>query len=261
MYLSIFHQRKGYLKKLYIKEVKNDELPRFEEYLAKHWLRIQEMWEPLSGIGKVEQPMSRINCIPVEELDEDMLAGEYHELPRICGLVKKAIKRGEKPTDVRPNKYRFGIGHVRFFYNKLGYIKKRWDQIVERRRRENKLVNYPDLPLDGIPKEWFGEWEPDEEAIKLNRKRIDINNMRKHYTRYFKNHKERIIFALLHTDGKVRTRLLGIDKDMYGDKVEATSWYRNNISFLGKDQSEEVNTARKKLKEIFNNIMGDITDG
>jgi len=33
-------------------------------------------------------------------------------------------------------------------------------------------VNFPDYPAHIHPMEWLGDWEPTEEAMEINRKRI-----------------------------------------------------------------------------------------
>lgn len=117
--------------------------------------------------------MTRINCVDPSELTDAHLAAEYRELPRIFGAVRKAIAKGQKPSDKRfPNEYRLGAGHVLFFYPRLGYLVQRYKLIVAECRRRGRTVNFPELPTQEIPPEWFGEWQPTADAIALNRQRI-----------------------------------------------------------------------------------------
>jgi len=60
--------------------------------------------------------MTRINCIPVEELHNKHLLVEYRELPRVFTLAHNAIEKGRWES---PAAYVLGAGHVKFFYNKL----------------------------------------------------------------------------------------------------------------------------------------------
>ena len=114
--------------------------------------------------------MTRINCIPPEELTDKHLVAEYRELPRIFNLARTG--------DDIPDSYRLGAGHVKFFYNKLSYCINRLDSLcIEMRRRgfkcnfdaefyrvlyQQKLMSW-DLAND---------WTPTEEAMQLNRQRI-----------------------------------------------------------------------------------------
>lgn len=123
--------------------------------------------------------MTRINCIPVSELTHNHLLGENHEITRVFGLVKSAQLRGINKINFRqkynvPKEYTLGKGHVIFYYDKLGYIVTRYNQLQQEMKNRGFKVNTisDDILLDGIRKEWFGNYEPTEEAMKINRERI-----------------------------------------------------------------------------------------
>ena len=119
--------------------------------------------------------VTRINCVPAAELTRPHLVAEYRELPRIFGLVRAAIVRGEKPDDRRnPTEYLLGRGHVRFFYPRLGYLAKRQEELIREmlRRGYSPTFTNPAGLLIGIPAEWHGDWIPSDVAIALNRARI-----------------------------------------------------------------------------------------
>lgn len=117
--------------------------------------------------------MTRINCIPPRELSDAHLGAEYRELPRVFGLVRAAVARGERPDDRRnPQRYVLGAGHVRFFYPRLAWVRERYDLIVDECRARGRKVSYTDVLGGGIPDEWWGLWTPDAAAQALNRARI-----------------------------------------------------------------------------------------
>lgn len=121
--------------------------------------------------------MTRINCVPPSTLCQQHLVAEYRELPRIFGAVRKAVERGERPTDARnPPEYRLGKGHVRFFYPRLGYLIERQRRICDEMKQRGITVNF-EAPLrsdfNDIPDEWFGDWRPDTRAIDINTARIN----------------------------------------------------------------------------------------
>lgn len=119
--------------------------------------------------------MTRINCIPVTELSDKHLVAEYRELPRVFGLVAKAIQRGERPDDPRnPTEYTLGKGHVRFFYPRLRYCKKRFTQLVREMRRRGMKPQYgATIGTDQMMGYGFlGDWTPTPAAQALNRQRI-----------------------------------------------------------------------------------------
>ncbi len=121
--------------------------------------------------------MTRINTVPVETLSNGHLATEHYELVRVYRLVRGAVERGERPDDPRnPDSYRTGAGHVRFFYPRLGYIKKREIELhLEMLFRGIPLVREEEDTSD-IPPEWFGSYEPTEESKIINQARLDNRN-------------------------------------------------------------------------------------
>lgn len=119
--------------------------------------------------------MTRINVVPPTELSDKHLGAEYRELPRIFGLVRKAIERGERPDDKRnPKHYVLGTGHVRFFYPRLGFLYQRHLDLVAECKRRGRKVSFdnPAELLVGIPDEWRGAWRPTMDALMINRQRI-----------------------------------------------------------------------------------------
>lgn len=125
--------------------------------------------------------MTRINVVPVNELTRQHLVAEYRELPRIYNLVRKRIELGNKPTDIKcPPKYTLGKGHVLFFYNKLKWLTDRYDSLCNEMKQRGYTVNYGDSTklVNGIPDEWFGTFEIDDEMLAINRQRINdrLNN-------------------------------------------------------------------------------------
>jgi deoxyribonuclease (pyrimidine dimer) len=120
--------------------------------------------------------MTRINCVPVEELTDKHLGAEYRELPRLFGQIQKAIERDESPDDPRnPTEYKLGKGHTRFFYNKITWLCNRYRALVMECVRRERVVNFPHVPpwvFSIRGKEWWQDWEPTPEALELNRQRI-----------------------------------------------------------------------------------------
>ena len=120
--------------------------------------------------------MTRINCVPVEELTDKHLGAEYRELPRLFGQIKKAIERGESPDDPKnPKEYKLGKGHTRFFYNKVLWLATRYAQLVDECKKRGRVVNHPRIPHFAyqFTNDWWGHmWKPTPEAMELNRQRI-----------------------------------------------------------------------------------------
>lgn len=124
--------------------------------------------------------MTRINLVPPSELSRLHLLAEYRELPRVFGLVQKAIDRGMKPDDPSiPPDYTMGKGHVMFFYNKLAFLATRQQALINEMKARGMKPNFTASLGQGIPAEWWGIWKPDEIDLFINRQRISENNSRK----------------------------------------------------------------------------------
>lgn len=123
--------------------------------------------------------MTRINVVEPSELTNKHLMGELHEITRVYGLVRKAQERkinkyNFKDKIKQPNAYTLGTGHVYFFYDKLKFITERYYALNQEAFKRNFNVN----PIDkeslvaGIQDWWFGDYQPTQEAIEINRQRI-----------------------------------------------------------------------------------------
>lgn len=116
--------------------------------------------------------MTRINCVPVQELSGPHLVAEYRELPRVFALAQKAAARG---TLTQPERYTLGKGHVLFFYTRLAYLARRHRQLVAEMKRRGYRPSFDGVQrqqFPDIPDAFWGDWEPDEAALLINRARI-----------------------------------------------------------------------------------------
>lgn len=128
--------------------------------------------------------MTRINVVPVQELSDKHLAGEYHEITRVFELARKHSKNFDSPPLGSPC-YVLGKGHVQFFYDKLSFISSRYVQLaLEMRFRayQRQVSSAVDMRVvleviqcahDSIQDPgWWNDYEPTPEALALNRLRI-----------------------------------------------------------------------------------------
>ena len=119
--------------------------------------------------------MTRINVVPVGELSDRHLVAEYREIMRLPGNLRKSLSRKSRPfsTSEIPQQYTLGKGHVKFFYDKMQFLKERFMDLVFEMRRRGFDPQFRDsgMFLD-CPPEFFGYYRPTPEAIELNRRRI-----------------------------------------------------------------------------------------
>lgn len=119
--------------------------------------------------------MTRINVVPVQELSRQHLVAEYREITRLPKNLKVALNRKSKPfsfTEI-PNEYVLGTGHVKFFFNKMKYLEKRFESLVSEMLSRGYNPTYRDSSIfTGCSKEFYHDYEPTEKAIEINQKRI-----------------------------------------------------------------------------------------
>jgi len=113
--------------------------------------------------------MTRINVgVPVEKLTNKHLIAEHREIKRVPNCVKK----GRFNLAGQPKQFKLGPGHVKFFYDKLGYLFGRYQQLYsECVKRKFKVQNYSGA-WDGIPEEYMNDYSPTKKDISIVKKRI-----------------------------------------------------------------------------------------
>ena len=118
--------------------------------------------------------MTRVNCVPVEELVGKHLVAEVHEIVRLPTNLRQSLSRKSKPFDLKeiPEKYTLGTGHVKFFFNKFGYLKKRFEQLIAEMDRRGYKAKFRDSSIFDVDSKWMGEYSPTPEEIEINRQRI-----------------------------------------------------------------------------------------
>ena len=112
--------------------------------------------------------MTRINCgiEPCELVDKHLLA-ELRELKRIPNCVA----RGKYNLKGQPSKFTLGAGHVKFFYDKLLYLQKRYEDLYIEAKNRGFNVTYFGDAWNNVPIELMNDYSPNESdrTIVLNR--------------------------------------------------------------------------------------------
>ena len=100
--------------------------------------------------------MTRINVgIPPADLVNQHLIAEHREIKRIPNCIAK----GKYNMEGMPDKFKLGTGHVKFFYNKLLYLKNRYISLYnECIKRGFNVQNYIDA-WDNIPQELMNDYK------------------------------------------------------------------------------------------------------
>jgi len=115
--------------------------------------------------------MTRINAsIRPAELSNSMLFAEYREIKRI----PNTIKSGKAVIKDIPKTFKLQSQHVKFFYDKILYLKKRSDELYQEcLRRGINAEDYSEC-YKGIPQHLFNDWRETKEARELLKERINL---------------------------------------------------------------------------------------
>lgn len=117
--------------------------------------------------------MTRINCgIPPPQLRREHLIAEHREIVRIPNSIKD---NKAKIKDI-PNEFKLGIGHVKFFYNKLRYLWQRYSEIYQECIRRGYNVTYYGSAFNELPSELYNDYIPKKMDIHVVKERILIRS-------------------------------------------------------------------------------------
>jgi len=113
--------------------------------------------------------MTRINCgVPVEELTAKHLIAEHRELVRIPNCVTK----GRYNMAGQPKEFKLGTGHVKFFYDKLLYLKNRYESLYNECISRGYNVTYFGSAWKSTPVEFMNDYTPTKKDTAIVRERI-----------------------------------------------------------------------------------------
>ena len=115
--------------------------------------------------------MTRINVVPPFLLLDQHLVAEKKEINQLAGQFLKSRRSRNFDFHSLPNRFSLGTGHVRFFYKRGGFVRKRYAKVYDEciRRGFNATFDFNDV--------WDGnhynlDYEPTDEAIALIKERI-----------------------------------------------------------------------------------------
>jgi deoxyribonuclease (pyrimidine dimer) len=114
--------------------------------------------------------MTRINvAIPPSELTDKHLIAEHREIKRIPNVIKS----GRYSLTGQPKQFKLGTGHVKFLYDKLLYLKKRYDRLYTECRKRGFNVQYYGEAWDGVPAALMNDYTPTERDRQIVQQRIN----------------------------------------------------------------------------------------
>lgn len=114
--------------------------------------------------------MTRINCgIPPKNLTDKHLIAEHREIKRIPNCIAK----GKYSLDGQPKEFKLGTGHVKFFYDKLFYLKRRYESLFRECLDRGFNVTYYGAAWEDLPEELMNDYQPTVRDIQIVQQRIN----------------------------------------------------------------------------------------
>jgi len=142
--------------------------------------------------------MVRINIINPKCLSDQHLVAEYDEMLMLVGYVKRypQIKFAHGISEI-PKEYTLNIGHMKFFKNKLVYLKNRHELLKVEMRKRNFATNKI-ITLKEYPKELCNDWKPKNKDYGVILERIIWKlKLKPTYYRYYGEYKSASFFIKL----------------------------------------------------------------
>jgi hypothetical protein len=113
--------------------------------------------------------MTRINVgVPPKDLSRQHLIAEHREIKRIPNV----ISRGKYKMVGIPKEFTLGTGHVKFFYDKLLYLRNRYEELYQECLNRGYKMTYYGGCWDNVPSELLNDYTPTERDIELIKQRI-----------------------------------------------------------------------------------------
>jgi deoxyribonuclease (pyrimidine dimer) len=137
--------------------------------------------------------MVRINLISPNKLADQHLIAEYNEMLMLLGYVKKFPS-----LDGIPKEYCLGKGHIKFFKNKLVYLRERHSEIIKEMRRRGFAVNRR-INLRKFRKELCNNWKPSARDFEIIKERLKwkIEKKPEFYRYYGEKRGKKFLIGLL----------------------------------------------------------------
>lgn len=117
----------------------------------------------------------RINIINPKYLTDNHLIAEYREtkMSTYYYVRSKSSKNGIDKSKIS-ERYTLNKGHGYMWFNKFGFIDKRFNSICLEMRERGFKTNFTVLNFEGIESEVFGDFIPTQEDKRINLDRILI---------------------------------------------------------------------------------------
>lgn len=108
--------------------------------------------------------MTRINSdLDPRTLKRAHLLAEWREMPMVPAALKRSLRTKNAKDILKsiPTSFTLNTGHVKFFYNKLGFLIRRFNRIADEMDRRGYGPDRSRIKaFEGFDSVWYGDWQP-----------------------------------------------------------------------------------------------------
>jgi deoxyribonuclease (pyrimidine dimer) len=128
----------------------------------------------------------RVNLINPGKLADQHLVAEYDEMLMLMAYVRK-----HQSLEGIPENFCLGKGHIKFFKNKLLYLKKRHEALKQEMRKRGFAARKT-LDTKGIDKKLLKDWSPNPQDLQIIKKRLKQKIcLKPQWYRYYGKHRSK----------------------------------------------------------------------
>ena len=122
--------------------------------------------------------MTRINSdLDPKVLKRAHLLAELREITMVPASLRRSLRTipAEKVKKSIPSSFTLNQGHVKFFYDKLGFLQKRFSKLADEMERRGYTPDRSRISaFDGFDPMWYNDWQSTSEADKIVLDRIAL---------------------------------------------------------------------------------------
>lgn len=122
--------------------------------------------------------MTRINSnLSPRLLKRAHLVAELREITMVPASLRRSLRTKSPETILRsiPPRFTLNAGHVKFFYNKLEFLKTRFNALADEMSRRGFNADRTRIDaFDGFDPIWYNRWESDAVDDSIVMERINL---------------------------------------------------------------------------------------
>ena len=125
--------------------------------------------------------MTRINSnLDPKVLKRAHLVAELREITMVPAALRRSLRTIPPQTILKsiPKNFTLNKGHVKFFYDKLGFLKFRFQRLCTEMTNRGYRPDWSRIEaFDGFDEVWYNDWTstPDDDAIVIDRINLRIS--------------------------------------------------------------------------------------